>query len=65
MFIDENKLVARRFVEEFWNQGRMEAAGELVAPGCTAWDQPIGPEGFKQFITVVKGAVYLSRLVYY
>ena len=56
VFSDENKLVARRFVEEFWNQGRMEAADELVAPGCTAWDQSIGPEGFKHLFTVVKGA---------
>ena len=56
VFNDENKLVARRFVEEFWNQGRMEVADELVAPGCIVWDQPIGPEGFKQFFTVVKAA---------
>lgn len=56
MFIDENKLVTRRFVEEFWNQGRMEAADELVAPGCVAWDQPMGPEGFKQTFTSVRAA---------
>ena len=58
VFTDENKLVARRFVEEFRNQGRMEAVDELVAPGRSVWNQPIGPEGFKQFFTVVKGAVY-------
>ena len=58
VFTDENKLVARCFVEEFRNQGRMEAADELVASGCSVWDQPIGPERFKQFFTVVKGAVY-------
>lgn len=56
MSSEANKLVARRFIEEFWNQGRMEAADELVAPGCIGWDQPLGPEGFKHAFSVIKGA---------
>ena len=31
MSAEENKVVVRRFVEEFWNEGNMAAADELVA----------------------------------
>jgi steroid delta-isomerase-like uncharacterized protein len=30
----ENKQIVQRFVDECWNQGKMESIGELVASGC-------------------------------
>ena len=32
MSAEENKALVRRFVEEFWNEGNMSAADELMAP---------------------------------
>jgi steroid delta-isomerase-like uncharacterized protein len=32
MAAEENKALVRRFVEEFWNEGNMSAADELMAP---------------------------------
>ena len=54
--IEENKRLVHRFVEEFWNHGNMEAADELIEKGCVAWNQPFGPEGFKQLFTIVRTA---------
>ena len=54
--MEQNKLLVRRFIEEFWNHGNMEAADELIAADCSAWDEPFGPEGFKQLFTVVRAA---------
>lgn len=31
MAIEENEALVRRFVEEFWNEGNMAAAAELMA----------------------------------
>ena len=31
MSADENKALVRRFVEEFWNEGNLSAADELMA----------------------------------
>lgn len=54
--IEENKRVIHRFVEEFWNQGRIEILDELVASNCIAWDQPFGPDGFKLLFANVRTA---------
>ncbi len=35
MSVDENKAVARRFVEEFWNSGNLAAADEFMARDAT------------------------------
>jgi predicted ester cyclase len=32
MSAEENKALVRRFVEEFWNEGKTTAADELMAP---------------------------------
>ncbi len=32
MSTDENKALARRIIEEAWNQGNMAAVDELMAP---------------------------------
>ena len=61
MSTEENKSLARRFFEEFWDQKNLAAADELMAathvdhtPGSPA-GLPPGPEGFKQF-----GSVYFA-----
>jgi steroid delta-isomerase-like uncharacterized protein len=38
----ENKQIVQRFVDECWNQGKMESIGELVASGCKLHD-PVFP----------------------
>jgi steroid delta-isomerase-like uncharacterized protein len=52
----ENKLLVQRFIEEFWNQGNMAVADELIALTCTAGGAVFGPEQFKKFFTVVRTA---------
>ena len=32
MPIEQNKAIAQRFIEQVWNQGRLEVADELLAP---------------------------------
>jgi predicted SnoaL-like aldol condensation-catalyzing enzyme len=32
MSVEQNKAIARRFIEEVWNKGRLEVADELLAP---------------------------------
>ena len=49
---DENKQVVRRFYEELWNRGNLDAADELVAPDYVRHDlrpgdAPPGPAGQK------------------
>jgi steroid delta-isomerase-like uncharacterized protein len=49
----ENKTIARRVIEELFNEGRLETADELIAAEAIGHDvalpEPIrGPEGVKQ-----------------
>jgi steroid delta-isomerase-like uncharacterized protein len=52
MSAEENKMVVRRFVEEFWNAGNTAAADELMAADAEI-HMPTGelvdPEGLKGF----------------
>src|SRR5437763_1246412 len=53
MGAEENKAVVRRYLEEVWNQGRLAAIDELVAPTFVLHDNPYpddrpGPEGVRQ-----------------
>jgi len=52
MSAEENKELVRRFVEEFWNEGNVAAADELMAPGAEI-HMPTGElvdlEGLKGF----------------
>ena len=58
---DANKALVRRFVEEAWNQGRLEAFDELVSRNCRPHDpvfpslQP-GAESLKRHITMCRNA---------
>lgn len=55
MSTEQNKALARRFIEEIWNQKNLAVAKELMAatyvfhtPGSPP-GLPPGPEGFQQF----------------
>jgi predicted SnoaL-like aldol condensation-catalyzing enzyme len=55
MPIEQNKAIARRFIEEVWNQGRLEVAVELLAPDLITHNADGGAikgrDAFKKFIS--------------
>ncbi|MEA2656334.1 MAG: hypothetical protein QOI23_1699 [Chloroflexota bacterium] len=53
-----NESIYRRIIEEGFNQGRLEIADELIAPGCTEHQRGSadGPEGLKRTIKVLRSA---------
>ncbi len=59
MSAEENKALVRRFVEEFWNEGNMAAADELMAIDA-AIHMPTGevvdPDGLKSFAGMWHGS---------
>ena len=59
MSIEENKEVVRRFVEEFWNQGHMAAADELMTADATIvlpGRGQVNKESFKAFALTLRSA---------
>jgi steroid delta-isomerase-like uncharacterized protein len=65
---DQNKALARRAIEEVWNQANLAVIDELVAPNATFHDPSVpdgkftGPAGMKQFIQIYRGAFPDVRL---
>ncbi len=58
---EENKATSRRFYEELFNQGNLDAAEELVTPDFVVHDpnmpeEPRGPEGLKGFVAMYRNA---------
>jgi steroid delta-isomerase-like uncharacterized protein len=59
---DQNKTLARRSIEEVWNQGKLEVIDELVAHGAPFYDPNVpggkfsGPQGYKQFVEIYRAA---------
>jgi len=58
---EENKATSRRFYEELFNRGNLDAAEELVISDFVLHDpnipeQPRGPEGLKRFVAMYRGA---------
>ncbi len=56
----ENKQTFRRFIEEFWNQGKMSIADEIFHPQATspsAPQLPVGPEGVKAIGSMFRNAM--------
>ncbi|MEO8744675.1 MAG: ester cyclase [Candidatus Dormiibacterota bacterium] len=53
---DQNKTLARRSVEEVWNQRRLAVIDELIAPNATFHDTNVpggkftGADGYKKFV---------------
>ena len=59
MSAEENRALVRRFVEEFWNEGNMSAADELMAPDAEI-HMPTGEmvdlDGLKSFAGTFRGS---------
>ena len=58
--VPENEAIARRFIEELWNQGNLDVADELIAAEHVhhlGGDELRGPDG-------VKGAVFWLRAAF-
>ena len=59
MSAEENKALVRRFVEEFWNEGNMSAADELMAIDAEI-HMPTGEmvdlDGLKRFASTFRGS---------
>jgi steroid delta-isomerase-like uncharacterized protein len=59
---DQNKALARRAIEEVFNQGKLNVIDELVASNATFHDANVpggkftGPEGMKQFVQIYRTA---------
>jgi steroid delta-isomerase-like uncharacterized protein len=59
---EQNKALARRAIEEVWNQGKLTVIDELTAPNATFHDPNVpggkftGPEGAKQFVQIYRTA---------
>jgi steroid delta-isomerase-like uncharacterized protein len=58
---EENKALARRFLEEAFNKGNLGVADEIVASDYVLHDPAIpeevsGPEGVKQFVQMYRSA---------
>jgi predicted SnoaL-like aldol condensation-catalyzing enzyme len=61
MSIEENKALARRVIEEMFNNGNLDVADELIAPDYVDHDPAMpedihGPEGFKEYVSVYRSA---------
>lgn len=59
MSIEENKAVVSRFVEEFWSQGNMAVADELMTADATLvlpGRGQVSKESFKAFAMTLRGA---------
>jgi steroid delta-isomerase-like uncharacterized protein len=65
---EQNKALARRAIEEVWNQGKLTVIDELTAPTATFHDANVpggkfsGPEGLKQFVQIYRTAFPDVRL---
>ena len=65
---EQNKALARRAIEEVWNEGKLAVIDELTASNATYHDPNVpggkftGPEGVKQFVQIYRGAFPDVRL---
>src|SRR5690349_9248558 len=57
---EANKTVARRLIEEVWNQGNLALIDELIAPQYARHDPTTpnagGPEGYRQMVMMYRAA---------
>jgi steroid delta-isomerase-like uncharacterized protein len=58
---EENKATSRRFYEELFNRGNLEAAEDIVTPDFVIHDpnlleEPRGSEGLKRFVAMYRDA---------
>jgi steroid delta-isomerase-like uncharacterized protein len=57
MTLAENKALVRRFIEEFWNQGNLAAADDLMSPDVVIHEPVAGAVGdLKAFNASIRAA---------
>ena len=61
MSAEENKALARRVLEEIFNNGNLDLADELIAPDYVDHDPAMpedirGPEGFEEYVSAYRTA---------
>jgi len=62
MSIEENKTIARRFIEEVWNKGNVSFLNEILTSDCVSHFTPSlkavfrGPEEYKQAVSIFRTA---------
>ena len=61
MSAEENKALVRRVFEQMFNEGNLDVADELLAPGYVDHDPSLpqdvhGPEGFKEYVGMYRAA---------
>lgn len=57
MSVEENKRIVRRFVDEFWSGGRLEAADELMTSDVVIHQPDVGGiDGLKAFNKMIRTA---------
>jgi predicted ester cyclase len=59
MLAEENKVLVERFVEEFWNEGNVSAADELMAPDVQIHlptGEVVDVDGLKGFAGAFRGS---------
>ena len=58
---EHNKAIIQRLVEEVWTQGNLDVLDEIIHPQAHPphgpWDLPVGPEGFKQLVGMIRTSV--------
>ena len=58
MSVEENKEIARRFIEEVWNEVRLDTFDQLMSPSVANHDWPPGRtssfDQLKQFIATYR-----------
>lgn len=62
---EKNKNIVRRFVQEVWNEGKLDVADEVLAadyiehpstPDDSKKEEPTGPDGMKRFVAMFRNA---------
>ena len=59
---EHNKVLARRMIEEVWNQGKVVVVDELIARGAIFHDPNIPdglftePDGYKKYVSIYRSA---------
>ena len=61
MSTEENKALARRVIEEMFNEGNLDVADELIASDYVDHDPAMpeevrGPEGLKEYVSMYRSA---------
>jgi steroid delta-isomerase-like uncharacterized protein len=59
---EDLKELTRKYIDQVWNEGRLDLIDQLVAPGCVTHDPAApggaltGPEGLKQLVSMYRSA---------